>query len=371
LFLCAGIVLACAFVSSPAVAQRFLIDARFTHAGLFHHGVAPVEVNGVWGFIDRKGNWVLEPEFAGVLRGGDGRFGVLRGGRWGFISINGAMIVDPVFEDAQPFRDGVAAVKQDGKWGYIAANGGRVLPFLYAEASSRESGFATAKMEGASTVAGTAYEQGGIEVGNDWGVIDSMGRFRIFYVDSPIVNVSPLSEGVTIITVEGDHQKLFNKNGAEITTDLPIGRARRFSEGLAAVSFDNDHWGFVDLDGKLLIPDRFDGALEFSDGVAPVKIGSMWGYINKKAELVLAPEYDAAYPFNERYAVVRKGDNRGFLRLETDGEISVYLEPQFQDVFRAEEGVAPVKVDGLWGYIEVPVISEPPTVRGIADLAPP
>src|SRR4051812_46727028 len=49
-----------------------------------------------------------------------------------------------------------------------------------------------------------------------------------------------------------------------------------FWEGRARV-FVGKRWGFVDEKGKLAIPTRFDDALRFEEGLAPVKTGTRWG----------------------------------------------------------------------------------------------
>src|ERR1043166_1013737 len=65
----------------------------------------------------------------------------------------------------------------------------------------------------------------------------------------------------------------------------------------------------------------------------------------------MEPIYDAAFPFRGEYAVVRQGEKRGFLRLDPQGGISVFIAPQYDDVFRFTEGLAPVKIGKSWGYV--------------------
>jgi len=45
-------------------------------------------------------------------------------GKWGYINVRGQFIVNPEFVDARPFSDGMAAVlirdHQADRWGYIS-----------------------------------------------------------------------------------------------------------------------------------------------------------------------------------------------------------------------------------------------------------
>jgi hypothetical protein len=40
--------------------------------------------------------------------------------KYGYINSKGEMIIDAEFDDAQPFHDGMARVQLQGKWGYIS-----------------------------------------------------------------------------------------------------------------------------------------------------------------------------------------------------------------------------------------------------------
>ena len=71
--------------------------------------------------------------------------------------------------------------------------------------------------------------------------------------------------------------------------------------------------GYRDTTGTLVIPFRFGGASDFSEGLAPVKVGRKWGYIDETGKYVVKPRFDMACSFYE--------------------------------------GLTPVGVDGRWGFI--------------------
>jgi len=49
-------------------------------------------------------------------------------GKYGYINKKGEVVISPQFEDACSFSDGAAAVLKDGKWGYIDTSGNFIIP---------------------------------------------------------------------------------------------------------------------------------------------------------------------------------------------------------------------------------------------------
>ncbi len=90
-------------------------------------------------------------------------------------------------------------------------------------------------------------------------------------------------------------------------------QAGPFSEGLAAVETSarvvGTHvvdiaWGFIDKAGILKIPDRYDFAGNFSEGLARVAIrtGVSEGYIDHDGKMVIAPRFEQVWDFSDGLA---------------------------------------------------------------------
>ena len=99
----------------------------------FSEGLAAVRIGDKWGFIDRQGTYVIEPQFAyaqsfseglAVVRIGDRETGV---GKYGFIDRQGRYVVEPQFDGAQSFSEGLAAVRIGDRWGFIDRQGRYVI----------------------------------------------------------------------------------------------------------------------------------------------------------------------------------------------------------------------------------------------------
>lgn len=91
--------------------------------------------------------------------------------------------------------------------------------------------------------------------------------------------------------------------------------ARPFRDGLAAVcKCSTDHtegplcsgafgkWGFIDKTGKLVIDYRFASVSDFSEGLAACQFEGRFGYIDKAGDLVIAARFKRQEAFSDGYA---------------------------------------------------------------------
>ncbi len=72
-------------------------------------------------------------------------------------------------------------------------------------------------------------------------------------------------------------------------------------------------WGYVDKEGRMVIPAQFDGAWDFHEGLAAVKIEWARGYIDKTGATVIVPQYQYAGPFEDGKALVQLDGRWGYI----------------------------------------------------------
>lgn len=197
----------------------------------------PVTVGGRWGFADKSGQIVINPQFdrAEVFAGD---LAPVRSGRWGYVDASGKLVINPQFDSAAAFSEGLAAVRLGGgpdfdprpwspfhggggRYGFIDKDGKFVINPQFDDARSFADGFAAVKM-------------------GHWGFIDKTGKI--------------------IINPQFDD-------------------AESFSEGLAVVKMGG-HFGYTDTTGKLAINPQFEKAESFSEKLAAVRSGGKWGFVN-------------------------------------------------------------------------------------------
>jgi len=90
-------------------------------------GMLSAKLNSKWGFINKKGKWLIPPVFDAVADffDDDDLCAAKFNGEWGFINRKGEWIIFPQYEalfcDWPHLLDnyGTVAVKYKGKWGWI------------------------------------------------------------------------------------------------------------------------------------------------------------------------------------------------------------------------------------------------------------
>ena len=53
----------------------------------------------------------------------------------------------------------------------------------------------------------------------------------------------------------------------------------------------NGRYGYIDASGRIVVQPQFEGARDFSEGLAAVLLNGKWGFIGPSGKLVIVPEY--------------------------------------------------------------------------------
>ena len=81
---------------------------------------AAVCINGKWGFVDKDGAVIIEPQYESARSFANGLAGVKQGNLWGFVNIAGEMVIEPQFEDVRDFNShGCVFTLRDGEWNLL------------------------------------------------------------------------------------------------------------------------------------------------------------------------------------------------------------------------------------------------------------
>jgi hypothetical protein len=181
----------------------------------------------------------------------------------GFINKNGVEVIAPQYYEVSDFSEGLAAVakKANSPYGYIDTKGNVVLAPLYDEALPFSEGLAAVKRQG------------------QWSFITRTGTVRLK------------------------------------TTCSTVGS---FHNGLAACSSEDARIGFINRQGKLVIPQRYSYSPSqpclFSNGLAAVVTPQGAGYINTTGRTLVQPVYESAQPFYDGLAAVKFKGKWGYLK---------------------------------------------------------
>jgi serine/threonine protein kinase len=139
-----------------------------------------------------------------------------------------------------------------------------------------------------------------------------------------------------------------NKEGKEVIPFI-YDKAFYFKEGLALVENDGKY-GYIDKEGNEVIPLMYeDVGGDFSEGLAGVQNNGKYGYINKAGKEVIPFIYEDVRSFSvEGISSVRKNGKYGFINKEGK-EVIPFI--YYFSGGKFAEGVCPVEKKEGWGYI--------------------
>ncbi len=253
--------------------KNLAIPVSFSVAGDFSGELAPAQLPGQsYGFINKSGDFVIEPEFDFAGAFSEGLAAVRSDGLWGYVSIDGTISISLSFSDAQPFSEDVAAVETFEGWVYIDKSGAEQINpnFQITAAGEFSDGLAP------------------IQTTEGWGYIDKTGN--------PVITpnfeeAGIFSQGLAWVR-DDDYIGFINKSG-DLDIPYQFAEVKSFSENMSAVRVSGD-WFFINRSsGLIVIKDGFFDAESFNDGIARVQIGDdenpRFGYVDKSGEYVWYP----------------------------------------------------------------------------------
>lgn len=234
--------------------------SQYDKVDKFHEGLAIVCKDNKFGMIDTDAEEVIPCEYNKLYPCSEGiiRFRSFDNPLYGFIDKNNKKITEAIYTDARNFHEGMAVVANadaDGStfYGFIDKEGEEIIPRMYEKAGSFNSGLAPVKNDG--------Y----------WGYVDKMG---VIIIPIEFDNAKEFGCGVACV-LKDNTPKVIDEKGSTVFT-LKEGLrflARSFSEELIPVGKEVDDdliCGYIDTEGKEVIPFNYELATNFHDGKAYV-----------------------------------------------------------------------------------------------------
>ncbi len=100
------------------ISEDVKLDTSYEDAKpFFTQNYAAVKNNGKWGFVDNKGNLVIDYQFEDALSFGGHTAAVKTEGMWGYINLQGKIVIEPIFLEVNSFYNGSAPVLTEA--GYV------------------------------------------------------------------------------------------------------------------------------------------------------------------------------------------------------------------------------------------------------------
>lgn len=277
----------------------------------FHYGAVAVENDEhKWGYMNIEGSVFIPTEY-GYANDFCENFAVVSvdvtgGGhyRFTFIDLDGKLMGDPRFHSANNFSEGYTSVKlKNSNWQvlnrWFTATSG-LLP--YDAVDEFHEGLAR------------------VRVGERYGFIDTLGNLKIPMRDGWCSE--RFSEGLCVVKQGGKYGYMDMTGRIVIPCHFTF--AEPFSCSRAIVSMSEPdkasgmitERGIIDHNGNWVVKEgQFDGIESFSEDYAVVAKDGKYGFINVNGRVVIEMKYEKARAFNEGYAAVKVDRKWGFLHL--------------------------------------------------------
>lgn len=252
-----------------------------------------------------------------------------KGDKWGFCTPDKKIVIDCLFDDVRFFYDGLAVVKYNDKYGYIDKKGRKIIPFRFDKAYSFYKGEAQ------------------VGINNVIYYIDKNQKLLFTQGEKILFNHNKKINS-TEITRKCIDEKWGFKKGDHIFIKCKYDEVNNFSKysPLASVKIDNK-WGFIDKNGKVIIPFIYNSAGYFSNELANVCTGDKHGFINKNNNIIIPFIYDDAYSFHDDLASVKFNGKYGFIDIKG----AIILDFIYDYAFSFSRGLANVDLNNRSGYI--------------------
>lgn len=314
---------------------RRLIATAFAAIAICHPeamalDMYPVRIDGMWGYADPDGKILVNPVFDNAYDFADGMAPVCIDGRWGYIDENREIAIRPAFDGAMPFSEGLASVRIGDRWTIVDRRGVPVSENAIFESAPAE----------------FHYSRAIVHINGHFGYINRSGEQCIPAIYE---SAQDFSCGLALVGIH-DHnldctiRTFIDTDGKTTLTPEGYEWIDSFYEGFAAVS--NGHYGFIDIEGKEVIPCTWKHSSRFSEGIAAVcDNNDKWSFIDRSGKVIFEPEYTSVLA-DPNISCVNASFNR-------DGESHTAIM-----TVDGNSPVAYVEKDGKWGLFNKKKVKE-------------
>lgn len=277
---------------------EMVIPCQYDGATVMKEGRAVVSINEKYGYIDSNNNQIVPCIYSDAFDFSEGMAAVANDeGLYGFIDKMGNVVIDFQFRDIcyDGFSEGLISVEKYDKYGFIDKSGNEVIPFNYDFEATFHEGMAL------------------VERDQKYGFLNTKGEEIIPFIYSKI-GENGFYKGRAFVGKNNDSEwQIIDKEGNVLKT-IPIKTPHiYFSDGVARVNGDNDKCGCIDIDGNLVVPYEYEDMDLASEGLVAVKKEGKWGFVDYKNQVVIPFVYQRASPFYDELADVAMDRKGGYM----------------------------------------------------------
>lgn len=333
-----------------------IIPCKYDDADDFYNGLAVVKIGEKKGAINQDDKFAIPCIYKYLEIFKDSTVRASLDDKEGLLNYNGKTIIPFEYELCKEFREGLALVEKDGLYGFVDKSGVVVIPCLY---------------ENTYDCVGFSEGLAGVKRDGKWGYIDKTGKVVLPFDDS--LTGMPFSSGRSTI-YRGGLTITMDSNGNPIYTRSPFemaiinkkgeqvskwhrGEIGAFENGYAIFTdergFEYGHLGLIDCNANVIVPCLFESMNLYS-----LKKGLIWvsqgtdkdGYYDINANSFAIPCTYDIWPeqISEGLVAAKKDGKSGYVSISNE-EIIPFI---YDDTDNFSEGFGVVKRYGKYGYVD-------------------
>ncbi|WMJ71659.1 WG repeat-containing protein [Cytophagaceae bacterium ABcell3] len=340
------------FVAFLAVVINF---QELSAQEVYSEGLAPKEADDLWGFVNKKGVFVIQPSYDSIYQGFRHGMAVVGNGNMrGVVDKKGRLIVPIAFTDINDIQKSVIPVcNSKGLWGFYDKDGNKIIDNEYDNFRFEEKGKILVQKNGR------------------WGIIDFKGKqlkdfefkwlkskgggkytgksFDIWSLRNPqnkekfqlkVDSLLPAGPGLFVYSMVG-YSGLVDSKG-NFLTHYEYDKIEAAEYGLLKVT-KNGLAGVVDLTGNVVVPADFKDII-IDSLVLRVKSADedgKWGLYSHQGDL-MAPHYfhEIRNVSEGKFAATLEGKYWGFI----DASGKKLIDFRYMDAEDFKDGKAKVRI---------------------------
>lgn len=305
--------------------KELLLDKKYKYCKPFSDtcaiAVSISEGHVKYGLVDKRSNDILPPIFSSLECIENELYKFKINDLYGLVNSKGNIILQNVYNGIGKFEDNLACVlvnvpsddryEKKKLYGYVDSLGTEILPPSYEFIGKRSNKYAV------------------VMKNNIWGLF-SIETHKLTIIPNASF-LGPCMDNICKINVGG----VYDKNNKKTNGGL---------------------WGYVSVDGQIVIEPTYNQACGFSEGMAAVKLNNKWGFINKDGAIVVPCEYDEVESGFEDDKGKLVKDGEVFVFDKKGAQIDTYDQPRDDDDY----------YDG--GYDDTPSIYDNPYYNDNLDM---
>ena len=255
---------------------KYVINAQYNQATIFTEGLAwIVSENSAPTAIDTEGQLkftLQDAETVKIFKEGLAAFSIVNEEgeeKWGFVDKTGKTVINPQFSEVSNFSNEKCAVRNDdGKWGFIDKEGGIVINPQFDAATDFNKGKCV------------------VTYSDKQGVIDIEGK----YIINPQFSTMRIDGDLYLVNQDGKFG--WCDNDGKLIINPQFSEAFPFLGNELTSVKSGESYGYIDKEGKYIINPQFELALPFDGSLALVTSAGKVGFIDVEGKYIINPQFD-------------------------------------------------------------------------------